>query len=680
MPSFLATYRLQLTPDFGFAAAVRAVPYLQALGISHLYLSPSLQARPGSTHGYDVVDPTRISRDLGGEERFRRLAATAHDAGMGIVLDIVPNHMAADDANPWWADETTRAEVFDYDPETGWYRRFFDVDGLAGVRQEDPAVFERTHAKVFELLDAGLVDGLRIDHPDGLADPAGYLERLRARGARHVWIEKILHHGEALRPWPVEGTTGYEFLVDVTTAFVDPAGEGPITQAYQELTGDVRPFDAVAREARLEQATTTFAQEVEQLRTLAPVDGIPEALADLPVYRTYIDVAERRIHDADRAVLERANLHPDLFALLTSLRRRTARFVTRFQQTSPPVVAKGVEDTALYRSTRLLALNDVGGDPGRFSMSVDELHRANLDRQERFPRAMLAATTHDTKRSADTRARLTALSGDADRFVEHVARWFEITEHLVADGAPSPNERWFLFQTLLGTWPITADRLDAYLQKALREAKVTTSWTDPDLDWERRVRTFARELLVHPGFVADFQPYAEDVARAGEDISVAQTVLRATVPGMPDTYQGDETWFLGLVDPDNRRPLDWAGRRRALEGVRRGGPPTRATRKLHALHHCLDLRRRLPGPFEGTYEPLDAGPSTVAFLRGDAEVLVVVPVRRDRRAMIETPGGSWIDVLGGGALVTLRRRMPVTDLTRKSGIAVLARASTKLGP
>ena len=183
MPSFLATYRLQLTPDFGFAAAVRAVPYLQALGISHLYLSPSLQARPGSTHGYDVVDPTRISRDLGGEERFRRLAATAHDAGMGIVLDIVPNHMAADDANPWWADETTRAEVFDYDPETGWYRRFFDVDGLAGVRQEDPAVFERTHAKVFELLDAGLVDGLRIDHPDGLADPAGYLERLRA-GAR----------------------------------------------------------------------------------------------------------------------------------------------------------------------------------------------------------------------------------------------------------------------------------------------------------------------------------------------------------------------------------------------------------------------------------------------------------------------------------------------------------------
>ena len=261
-----------------------------------------------------------------------------------------------------------------------------------------------------------------------------------------------------------------------------------------------------------------------------------------------------------------------------------------------------------------------------------------------------------------------------------MTRWFEITEHLVDDGAPSPDERWFLFQTLLGAWPITADRLDAYLEKALREAKVTTSWIDPDLDWERRVQTFARELLVHPGFVADFQPYAEDVARAGEDISVAQTVLRATVPGLPDTYQGDETWFLGLVDPDNRRPLDWAGRQRALDGVRRGGPPTRANRKLHALHHCLDLRRRLPGPFEGAYTPLDAGPSTVAFLRGDAEVLVVVPVRRDRRAQVEMPGGSWIDVLGGGAVVTLRRRMPVTELTRRSGVAVLARASTKLGP
>ena len=294
---------------------------------------------------------------------------------------------------------------------------------------------------------------------------------------------------------------------------------------------------------------------------------------------------------------------------------------------------------------------------------------------------MLAATTHDTKRSADTRARLTALAGDADRFVEHVARWFELTEPLVDDGAPSPNERWFLFQTLLGTWPITADRLDEYLEKALREAKVSTSWIDPDLGWERRVQTFARELLVHPGFVADFQPYAEDVARAGEDISVAQTVLRATVPGLPDTYQGDETWFLGLVDPDNRRPLDWAGRRRALDGVRaRRSPDASQLASSTRSTTASTCAAASPGRSRATYTPLDAGPSTIAFLRGDAEVLVVVPVRRDRRAQVETPGGSWIDVLGGGASVSLRRRMPVTDLTRKSGVAVLTRASTKLGP
>jgi (1->4)-alpha-D-glucan 1-alpha-D-glucosylmutase len=292
---------------------------------------------------------------------------------------------------------------------------------------------------------------------------------------------------------------------------------------------------------------------------------------------------------------------------------------------------------------------------------------------------MLAATTHDTKRTADTRARLTALAGHAETFVEHVTRWFEITESLVDRDAPSPAERWFLFQTLLGAWPLTADRLDAYLEKALREAKVTTSWVDPDLDREERVKSFARELLVHPGFVADFQPFAEEVARAGEDVSVAQTVLRATVPGIPDTYQGDESWFLGLVDPDNRRPLDWSGLHRTLDVVRRGRPPSRANRKLHALHRCLELRQQLPDAFEGAYTALEAGPDTIAFMRGDAEVLVVVPVRRGRRAQVEVPSGTWHDALLRGT-VTLRRRMPVNELTRRLGVAVLVAPSTKLGP
>src|SRR3954453_18085176 len=261
MPDLRATYRLQLSPDFGFAAARELLPYLRELGVSHLYLSPSLQARAGSGHGYDVVDPTRISDDLGGETEFRAMCTAAHDAGLGVILDVVPNHMAASaEENQFWRDRELRARFFDWDPESGWYRRFFDVGELAGVRVEDPEVFEATHAKVLELVGDGLVDGLRIDHPDGLASPREYLERLRARGVDRVGVEKILEPGEPLRDWPVEGTTGYEFANDVTALFVDPAGEQPMTELYAEVTGERRAFAEVAHEAKLEVARTTFAQ------------------------------------------------------------------------------------------------------------------------------------------------------------------------------------------------------------------------------------------------------------------------------------------------------------------------------------------------------------------------------------------------------------------------------------
>ncbi len=287
MAELRATYRLQLGPGLGFREATELVPYLRDLGASHLYLSPSLQARSGSTHGYDVVDPTRISEELGGEEAFRELCF----AGLAIVLDIVPNHMATGDENPFWRDPLWRAKFFDLDWRTGAHRRFFDVGELAGVRMEDPEVWEVTHEKVIELARAGVIDGVRVDHPDGLANPRRYLERLREAGIERVWVEKILEAGERLRPeWPVEGTTGYEFLNDVTALLVDPAGEEPLTHLYEQLTGERRPFSQLAAEAKLEQARTSFEDEVAQLAAKLPFDAdIESALAAFHVYRTYVE-------------------------------------------------------------------------------------------------------------------------------------------------------------------------------------------------------------------------------------------------------------------------------------------------------------------------------------------------------------------------------------------------------
>jgi (1->4)-alpha-D-glucan 1-alpha-D-glucosylmutase len=629
-----ATYRLQLGPGLTFGDAAELVPYLRELGISHLYLSPSFAAREGSTHGYDVVDPTRLSDALGGEAGFRALAETAGAQGMGIVLDIVPNHMAADDANPYWADEERRATFFDIDAETGRHRRFFDIDHLAGVRQEDPEVFAETHRLALALIREGLVDGLRIDHPDGLADPAGYLERLRDAGVAHVWVEKILDPGEPLRDWPVEGTVGYEFLNDAAALFVDPAGEAPLTRLWQELSGDARPFGEWASEAKLEQAHTTFAPDVDRLRRAWPdAEGLAEALAALPVYRTYIrDLpAPEDLH-----VLREAGL-------VEWLGQAPREFVTRFQQTTPPVMAKGVEDTAFYRYVRLLALCDVGGDPSRWSIGVDAFHAGNLERAQRFPRTMLTSQTHDTKRSGDARARIGALAAVAEDWAAAVRRWRELCAPLRQDGAPDAVEEYTIFQTLVGTWPIDPDRLCAYMEKALREGKRNTAWVDGDPEWERRVMGYCRALYDHGPFREAFDPFAERVAVLGELHSLRQTALKLTVPGIPDTYQGDELVSLSLVDPDNRRPVDWERRRELLAQLRDGAAPeSRDARKLWLTRELLALRSRRPDAFAGAYTPLEAGPDAVAFLRGD-EVAVAMPIREGGldTGRLALPAGSW---------------------------------------
>ena len=438
MTELRATYRLQLGPSLHFAAARELIPYLRDLGISHLYLSPSLQAVRGSTHGYDVIDPKRLSQDLGGGGGFRRLARAAHDSGMGIVLDVVPNHMAADGANAYWADEGLREKFFDLDPVTGRWRRFFDVDGLAGVRQEDPDVFEATHSLVLSLVHEGLVDGLRVDHPDGLADPASYFRGLRDHGIERVWVEKILDPNEHLRDWPVCGTVGYEFLNDVCALFVDPAGEAPLTALWQRVSGDARGFGEVAHEAKLEQLRGPFRPEVERLMRLDPPvdrDAMEHALAALPVYRTYVEPVAGVVADEDRAAVVASGMAAPLADALLLERPALPELVTRFQQTTPAVMAKGVEDTAFYRYARLLALNDVGGDPSRFSIDVDRFHEGCAERAQRFPMNLLTRQTHDAKRSGDVRARIAALASMADEWETHVERWMEIGGSGGAGGA-----------------------------------------------------------------------------------------------------------------------------------------------------------------------------------------------------------------------------------------------------
>ncbi len=644
MSELRATYRLQLTSDFGFADARELIPYLRDLGISHLYLSPSLQARSGSTHGYDVVDPARLSDALGGAEEFERLAEEARGAGMGLVLDVVPNHMAASDENRFWADPVLRERFFDLDPASGRWRRFFDIDDLAAVRQESDEVFEATHALTLSLVSRGLVDGLRVDHPDGLADPAGYLDRLRSAGVERVWVEKILHPEERLRDWPVSGTVGYEFLNDVCALFVDPAAEDPLTRLWSSVSGDDRPFAEVAHEAKLEQVRGTFRSEVERLARVAdvvPREVLETALASLPVYRTYVDPASGKVAPEDRAAL--SGVDPSLATALLLERPVADEFVARFQQTTPAVMAKGVEDTAFYRYGRLLALNDVGGDPGRFGLSVERFHAACLERSQRFPLALLTTQTHDAKRSADVRARIAALSWMPDEWSANAERWLEL-----GDGpAPDPVERYFLLQTLAGAWPIEIKRVESYMQKALREAKRNTSWVEQNARWEDAVRRHCRALLGNAGFLAEFEPFAARVATAGDRIALGTLVLKLTAPGIPDIYQGDELAFRALVDPDNRRPVEWDLYQATLRRLMGGSPAGDESMKMFVTLRLLGLRARRPQPFAGAHEPLDAGPGCCAFVRG-GEVLVAVGVRAPAFAgSLIGPGGRWRDVLSG---------------------------------
>jgi (1->4)-alpha-D-glucan 1-alpha-D-glucosylmutase len=709
MAGYQSTYRLQLSGQFPFAAALAVVPYLADLGVSHLYTSPILRARSGSAHGYDLVDPTQVAPELGGEAGLRDLVAALRAAGMGLVVDLVPNHMATSVESPWWVETLRRgpqaevARVFDIDweagggrvrlpvlggpldqvadqvrVEDGWvvyhqhrfplapgtdrlsqqhyelvdwrraavdlnYRRFFTVNELIGVRQEDPEVYELTHATTLRLVAEGLVDGVRVDHIDGLADPAGYLRRLAA-AVPFVVVEKILEDGERLPDWPVAGTTGYEFLAVADGVLVDQAAAGAFAEGYRELTGDDPDPAAVALACKRERLERDFGAEVAGVARHLPGDSganraaVVELAARLPVYRTYV-TGSAPVAEADRKVIgeaaaaARPGLEPagaaalDRLVAALLLERPAPEAVRRFQQLSGPAMAKGVEDTALYRDTRLVARNDVGGNLGRFGRPVAELHRANAEREARWPLSMLATSTHDTKRGEDVRARLAVLSECPDRWWPLADRW---TGHLAA--GVDPSDALLLWQTMAGAWPLERDRCRAYMEKAIREAGRHTTWTDPDPAYERAVAALVDRAYADRSFLAELEQLAAELAPAGRVKATALALLRLTSPGVPDTYQGTETEQLVLVDPDNRRPAPFAGD---------------DSLKFRVTRTALRLRRERPELFTG-YRPLAAPEELVAFTRGDDRLAVVVTrltAGSDVTGPVDLPPGPWHDLL-----------------------------------
>ena len=722
-PPPLNTYRVQLTPQFGFDDAVAILPYLADLGITHLYCSPWLQAAPGSQHGYDVVDHGRVNDELGGPEAHGRLIAAARSAGLGIVLDIVPNHMAVSEPESqnaqWWgllrdgrdgphgswfdvdweaedgrvlvpvlgsplAEVTEELKVDGdviryYDHEVparaghyrlaDWhtasenlnYRRFFDVTTLAGIRVEDPEVFDASHALIVEHVAAGAVRGLRIDHPDGLADPQGYLDRLAERTGG-VWtvVEKILEPGEELpMTWKCSGTTGYDALNVVLETFVDPAAEQRLTDLYAELTGETASYDEVVDACKRQIVTSVLSAEVNRLTRAVEREvpesqdvttrGIREALIELlvafDVYRAYVSpgtppdaTAAARLDTAAAKAKAAAPQRVREIGLVGELiRTGSADLVTRFQQTCGPVMAKGVEDTAFYRYHRLDALNEVGGDPGHFGADVEEFHAWCERMQRDWPTTMTTLSTHDTKRSEDVRARLVTLSHDPAGWASTARAAMSRLAEL--GPAVDANARYLLLQTMVGVWPAAPERIAAYLEKATREAKRETNWTAPDAGYDEAVQSLVSAATGDPIVVGAVESWLAAHADLAARTSRAMKLTQLTMPGVADCYQGTETESLSLVDPDNRRPVDYPALRASL---RSGSDP-----KQRVVATALRLRSDHPEWFgaDATYEALDAGEGALAFVRSGA-VITVVPVRAEiGTANVTLPAGRWRDLL-----------------------------------
>jgi len=753
----VSTYRLQIRPEFDLHAAAALVPYLRRLGVDWVYLSPILTAEPGSDHGYDVTDFSAVDPARGGAAGLQALSEAAHAAGLGVLVDIVPNHMgvATPANNRWWwsllaeGRGSRYAEAFDVDwdaaggrirlPVLGdgpdeldrlelvrgagvdgagtelryydhrfpvaegtagdgatarevherqhyelvnWrradaelnYRRFFGVNSLAGVRVEVPWVFDESHAEIRRWFTEGLVDGLRIDHPDGLADPAGYLEQLHElTGGAYILVEKILEPGERLPGrWRCHGTTGYDALAEVDRLFTDPAGCRELTDA-----AGLVPWRQMIHGTKRAVADGLLHSEVQRLVRLVPAsaglapeqaaDALAELLACFPVYRSYLPDGAGYLADAAVAArIHRPDLAPAIAVLLPLLDPLSAasgeggpesltELARRFQQTSGMVMAKGVEDTAFYRYTRLTSLNEVGADPSIPALEPFDLHAALIRRQQDQPLAMTALTTHDTKRSEDTRARISTLS-------EAPGLWLDTLQKLEA-AAPLGDRPFadLLWQAMVGAWPLDADRAYAYALKAAREAGDSTRWTDPDEDFEKKLAAAVDAAYSNPEVTALIEHLAGQLRQAGRTNSLSAKLVQLAMPGVPDVYQGTEFWDHSLVDPDNRRPVDFAVRSAALDQLDAGtaqlpGIDDGAAAKLLVVSRALRLRRDRPDLFTG-YEAVAAtGPAAehlFGFDRGGAVALATrLPLRLAdsggwRDTAVVLPPGRWRDELAG---------------------------------
>jgi (1->4)-alpha-D-glucan 1-alpha-D-glucosylmutase len=589
--------------------------------------------------------------------------------------------------NPQQVHEAQHYRLVSWRADVG-YRRFFAISELAAVRVEDPEVFAATHGEVLRWVAAGEVDGLRVDHPDGLTDPGGYLHRLRAH-APDVWIvvEKILEPGEELPGcWPVAGTTGYDALAEVDGVLVDPAGESAFTALDTELTGAETSWPQLVHDCKLDVATGMLGAELRRLAALAPsVPGVTEALAEVlacfPVYRSYLPDAG--VGHLDQALASALNRRPDLGRALEELSPRLRdpndELAIRFQQTSGAVMAKGVEDTAYYRWTRFLALNEVGGDPARFGLDLDAFHAAAAHREKIASRGMTTLSTHDTKRSADVRARLAVLSELPGWWTGAVR---EFTTLAAAAGTPVPDPALghLLWQTVVGAWPLPPERLHAYLDKAMREARTRTSWTDPDEPFETAMHTVADAALNDPALHTALAKAAARIIPPGRSNSLSAVLVQLAMPGVPDTYQGGELWDLSLVDPDNRRPVDFTARAELLARIDSGWLPEiddSGAAKLLVVSRVLRVRRDYPERFTG-YTPLRAAGAAashaISFARqGMVTVATRLPVGLATQGgwgetALALPEGSWTDTFTG---FSASGSVPLSDLLSRYPVALL---------